>query len=115
MPSLAGCPAPRPPGWSSPTGASTYLGAAGWLDRIAPPGRPLVWIDPVGVESIMAIYRSLGLLREDIRTTARAMTIPAEVDFAVFQNKPTEFSAVRSGCWRRHRPLATIRRCRACR
>lgn len=84
----------------------TYLSAAAWLNEHAPPGS-LVWIDPVGVESMMVMYRNLGMLRADIRTSA-GPAIPAEVDFAVFQNKPTEFSAVARRLLATHRPVATI-------
>jgi len=84
----------------------TYLSAAGWLNEHAPPGAT-AWIDPVGVESMMAMYRALGMLRADIRTSAGAV-IPAEVDFAVFQNKPTEFSVVGRRLLATRRPLATI-------
>lgn len=84
----------------------TYLSAAAWLNRHAPQGS-VAWIDPVGVESMMAMYRSLGMLRGDIRTSAGPV-IPAEVDFAVFQNKPTEFSTVGRRLLATHRPVATI-------
>lgn len=84
----------------------TYLAAAAWLSRHAPAGAT-AWIDPVGVESMMAMYRNLGILRADIRTSAGPM-IPAEVDFAVFQNKPTEFSALARRLLTTCRPVATI-------
>lgn len=41
----------------------------------------------------MGVYRSLGLLRQDIRTTA-GIDAFYEADFAVFQNKVTEFSDI---------------------
>lgn len=69
----------------------TYLAAALWLSRNAPAGA-VVWIDPPGVESIMKMYKYLGPLRADIRTVAGPDAL-GQADFAVSQNKPTEFSA----------------------
>lgn len=84
----------------------TYLAAALWLNEHAPVDA-LVWIDPPGVEATMGMYRGLGILRSDIRTTAGA-TIPAEADYAVFQNKVTELSKLARWLLASRRPAATI-------
>ncbi len=84
----------------------TYLAAASWLSVNAPQGA-LVWIEPAGVEATMGIYRTLGYLRRDIRTIA-GPTIPAEADYAVFQNKPTEFSEVSRRLLRTHDPKTPV-------
>jgi hypothetical protein len=51
----------------------------------------VAWIEPAGVEATMRIYQSLGILRSDMRTTAGEERF-AEADYAIFQNKSTEFS-----------------------
>jgi len=68
----------------------TYLAAALWLSGHAP-ARSTIWIDPQGMESVVRMYRFLGPLRRDLRTTSGPEGF-AEADFAVSQNKPTEFS-----------------------
>ncbi len=68
----------------------TYLDAALWLNQQAEAGE-VAWIDPAGVEATMRMYQALGILRSDIRTTAGEEAL-AEADYAVFQNKSTEFS-----------------------
>ena len=84
----------------------TYLWAAAWLGRNAPRGA-LAWIEPPGVESMMGTYRNLGILRHDIRTTAGPL-IPAEADYAIFQNKVTEFTDISRELLRTRRPMATL-------
>ena len=64
---------------------------AGWLDAHAPQGAR-VWIDPPGMESVVRLYKAFGDLRPDIVTVAGTAAF-ASADFAVCQNKPTEFSA----------------------
>ena len=68
----------------------TYLDGALWLNEHAPPGA-VVWIEPPGVEATMRVYQELGLLRTDIRTTAGSDAL-ATADYALFQNKETEFT-----------------------
>ena len=68
----------------------TYLDGAGWLNQHAP-RMAVAWIEPPGVEATMGVYRTLGLLRPDIRTVAGPEAL-AGADYAVFQNKVTEFS-----------------------
>jgi len=84
----------------------TYLDAALWLNQHAP-REAAVWIEPPGCESMMAMYRNLGILRSDIRTTAGPQALPGS-DFAVFQNKVTEFSADAQRMLAERRPLAVI-------
>ncbi|MFP4248090.1 MAG: ArnT family glycosyltransferase [Armatimonadota bacterium] len=81
----------------------TYLDAALWLNEHAQAGE-VAWIEPAGIEATMRIYQSLGILRSDIRTTAGEDTF-AEADYAIFQNKSTEFSE------RARELLATRRPC----
>jgi hypothetical protein len=73
----------------------TYLDAALWLNEHAP-GGAVVWIEPAGCEATMGVYRTLGLLRQDIRTVAGPDAFE-HADFAVFQNKTTEFSDIARG------------------
>jgi len=84
----------------------TYLWSAGWLNRNAPPDAE-AWIEPPGVESMMGVYRHLGILRADIRTTAGPF-VPAEADYAIFQNKVTEFTDVSRELLRTHPPAAIL-------
>lgn len=69
----------------------TYRAAAWWLAKHAPPGAT-VWIDPPGFESTVRLFE-LGPLRPDLRFSAGPEGIAAS-DFAVTQNKPTEFLEV---------------------
>ena len=68
----------------------TYLDAALWLNRNAPRGA-IAWIEPPGCEATMWVYRDLGILRRDIRTTSGPLGL-RHADYAIFQNKVTEFS-----------------------
>ncbi|MBC7287160.1 MAG: hypothetical protein H5T86_03770 [Armatimonadetes bacterium] len=87
---IGGLPGAAARGFEPTYWGETYLAAAAWLSSNAPPGSS-VWIDPPGVESIMRMYKYLGALRPDIVTLAGAQAFH-QADFAVSQNKPTEFS-----------------------
>jgi len=82
----------------------TYLDAALWLNRNAPRGA-VAWIEPPGCESMMGVYRNLGILRRDIRTTAGPQALPG-ADYAIFQNKVTEFSDIARRLLAERQPLA---------
>ncbi len=84
----------------------TYLHAARWLNENAPEGST-VWIEPPGVEATMRIYRQLGVMRGDIGSTAGPESI-AWADYAVFQNKVTEFTDISRDLLATHQPVATI-------
>jgi hypothetical protein len=84
----------------------TYLDAAAWLNRNAPPGAA-AWIEPPGCEATMGMYRRLGILRADIRTTAGPLAFP-QADYAIFQNKVTEFSDIARRLLADQEPLAVV-------
>jgi hypothetical protein len=67
----------------------SYRGAALWLAKNAPRGTR-VWVEPMGYESTFRLFE-LGPLRPDLSFTAGPQGLP-EADFAVTQNKSTEFS-----------------------
>ncbi len=104
---IGGLPGAERAGMEVTHWGETYLWAAGWLNRNAPQNA-LAWIEPPGVESMMGVYRHLGILRADIRTTAGPF-VPAEADYAVFQNKVTEFTDVSRELLRTHSPTAVLR------
>jgi len=87
---IGGLPGAEAAGMEVTYWGETYLDVALWLNRNAPTGA-LAWIDPPGCESMMGVYRNLGILRCDIRTTAGPQALP-DADYAIFQNKVTEFS-----------------------
>ncbi len=103
---IGGLPGAARAGMEPTYWGETYLSGALWLNQHAPPGA-LAWIEPPGVEATMGVYRSLGVLRNDIRTTAGPETIE-EADFAIFQNKSTEFTELSRGLLATRRPRATI-------
>ena len=67
----------------------TYRSAALWLAEKAEPGAT-VWIEPVGFESTVRLFE-LGPLRPDLRFSSGPEGFDT-ADYAVTQNKPTEFS-----------------------
>ncbi|MGI5816756.1 MAG: glycosyltransferase family 39 protein [Armatimonadota bacterium] len=87
---IGGLPGASEAGMEPTYWGETYLDAALWLNEYAPPGA-VAWIEPPGVEATMRMYQHLGIMRGDIRTTAGEAAI-AGADYAVFQNKSTEFS-----------------------
>ncbi len=87
---IGGLPGAARRGFEPTYWGDTYLAAALWLSDNAPPGAT-VWIEPQGMESVVRMYRYLGPLRPDLRTTSGNAAF-ATADFIVSQNKPTEFS-----------------------
>lgn len=67
----------------------TYRSAAWWLAANAP-AQSVIWIEPAGLESTVRLFE-LGPMRPDLRCTAGNEGF-SQADYAVFQNKPTEFS-----------------------
>jgi hypothetical protein len=88
---IGGLPGATRAGMEPTYWGDTYISAAWWLDAHAPQGAR-VWIDPPGMESVVRLYKAFGDLRPDIVTVAGTAAF-ASADFAVCQNKPTEFSA----------------------
>jgi hypothetical protein len=105
-PLIGGLPGAVEAGMEPTYWGETYLDAALWLNERAPRGS-VVWIEPVGVEATMRMYQSLGILRSDIRTTAGDEALKT-ADYAVFQNKVTEFSQHARRLLTDARPCATI-------
>ncbi|MEA3401307.1 MAG: glycosyltransferase family 39 protein [Armatimonadota bacterium] len=103
---IGGLPGAERAGMEVTHWGETYLDAALWLNEHAPAGAT-AWIEPPGVEATMGVYRALGILRADIETTAGPF-IPAEADYAVFQNKVTEFTDVSRHLLATQPPRATI-------
>jgi len=103
---IGGLPGAERAGMEVTHWGETYLWAAGWLNQHAPQGA-LAWIEPPGVESMMDVYRNLGILRTDIRTIA-GPHVPTEADYAIFQNKVTEFTDVSRELLRTRTPVATL-------
>lgn len=68
----------------------TYLHAVPWLNAHAPRGAT-IWIDPPGMGATIGVYQTLGIMRDDLWRTSGDETL-TRADFAVFQNKVTEFS-----------------------
>ncbi len=87
---IGGLPGATRAGMEPTYWGETYISAAWWLDAHAPQGAR-VWIDPPGMESVVRMYKVFGDLRPDIVTVAGAAAF-SSADFAVCQNKPTEFS-----------------------
>ena len=70
----------------------TYLAGWSWLTQNAPPNAK-IWIAQQGMLSIFELYRGASERRDLVLTYSE---IPArDVDYAVLQNKPSEFNA---GC-----------------
>ncbi len=88
---IGGLPGAAEAGMEPTYWGETYLDAALWLNEHAA-GEAVVWIDPPGVEATMRMYQHLAILRGDLRTVAGGDAL-ASADYAVFQNKSTEFSA----------------------
>lgn len=103
---IGGLPGAARAGMEPTYWGETYLDAALWLNEHAPPGS-VAWIDPMGVEATMRMYQHLGILRADIRTTAGPEGL-AEADYAVFQNKSTEFSEAARELLSARQPCGTI-------
>lgn len=103
---IGGLPGAAKAGMEVTHWGDTYLAAALWLNEHAPPGS-VAWIEPAGVESMMGVYRTLGILREDVRTVAGDEALE-DADYAVFQNKVTEFSDISRRLLAHSRPRATI-------
>lgn len=89
---IGGLPGAAKAGFEPTYWGETYLQAARWLSQHAPEGA-VVWIEPPGVESVVRMYKYLGELRPDIRTCAGPAAF-ATADYAVSQNKPTEFTEI---------------------
>jgi 4-amino-4-deoxy-L-arabinose transferase-like glycosyltransferase len=87
---IGGLPGAAARGFEPTYWGDTYLAAVVWLSRHAPPGAA-IWIEPPGMESVVRMYKYLGPLRADLRTMAGEGMLP-QADFAVSQNKPTEFT-----------------------
>ncbi|MCX7597702.1 MAG: hypothetical protein N2512_02375 [Armatimonadetes bacterium] len=87
---IGGLPGAARKGFEPTYWGETYLQAARWLSQHAPTGA-VVWIEPPGVESVVRMYKYLGELRPDLRTCAGPAAF-ATADYAVSQNKPTEFT-----------------------
>ena len=87
---VGGLPGAAKAGFEPTYWGETYLQAARWLSQHAPEGA-VVWIEPPGVESVVRMYKYLGELRPDLRTCAGPAAF-ATADYAVSQNKPTEFT-----------------------
>jgi len=84
----------------------TYLAAFVWLHRNARPGS-IVWIEPPGLEgTFRTTYGPLGILRPDLKLVSGPANIQ-KADYAVTQNKPTEFTDVTRRLIRRRRPVFT--------
>ncbi len=83
-----------------------YLEAALWVNEHAPQGAT-VWIEPPGEEATLWMYRSLGILRADIRTTSGPDNI-GKADYVVFQNKSTEFTDVTRELLATREPCGTV-------
>ena len=103
---IGGLPGAEAAGMEVTYWADTYLHAIPWLNENAPAGS-LVWIEPPGIEATMGVYRRLGILRADIASTAGPETI-AHADYAVFQNKVTEFSDVSRELLATRKPTMTV-------
>jgi len=103
---IGGLPGAAKAGMEVTYWGETYLDATLWLNRNAPRGT-VAWIEPPGCESMMGVYRNLGILRSDIRTTTGPQALPA-ADFAIFQNKVTEFSDLARRLLAERDPLAVI-------
>ncbi len=84
----------------------TYLDGALWLNEHAEAGS-VVWIEPPGVEATMRMYQQMGILRSDLRTTAGEDAL-ANADYAIFQNKSTEFSDYARELLSSRQPCGTI-------
>ncbi len=87
---IGGLPGAARRGFEPTYWGDTYLAAVLWLNEKAP-ADATVWIDPPGMESVVKMYHYMGMMRPDLRTTAGPEGIDT-ADFAVSQNKPTEFS-----------------------
>lgn len=103
---IGGLPGAEARGMEVTYWADTYLHAAWWLNEHAPEGS-LIWIEPPGIEATMRIYRELGVMRRDVASTAGEEGF-AHADYAVFQNKSTEFSDLSRGLLATQEPVATI-------
>ena len=103
---IGGLPGAAEAGMEPTYWGETYLDAALWLNEHAPQGA-VAWIDPPGVEATMRIYAQLGIMRSDIHTTAGAEALE-QADYAVFQNKSTEFSEEARALLATERPCDTI-------
>jgi len=82
----------------------TYRSAAWWLASNAPSGS-VVWIEPAGLESTVRLFE-LGPMRQDLVFAAGNDGFK-QADFAVFQNKPTEFSDLSRGLLAHSQPVFT--------
>jgi hypothetical protein len=103
---IGGLPGAAEAGMEPTYWGEMYLEGALWLNEHAPRGA-VAWIEPAGVEATMRMYQHLGILRSDVRTTAGDEAL-AGADYAVFQNKSTEFSEHARRLLATQRPCATI-------
>lgn len=101
---IGGLPGAARAGMEPTYWGETYRSAALWLAREAEPGAT-VWIEPAGFESTVRLFE-LGPLRPDLRFSAGPEGI-READFAVTQNKPTEFSDITRRLVATRRPVFT--------
>ena len=101
---IGGLPGAARAGMEPTYWGETYRSAALWLAREAEPGAT-VWIEPAGFESTVRLFE-LGPLRPDLRFSAGPEGF-GEADFAVTQNKPTEFSDITRRLVASARPVFT--------
>lgn len=102
---IGGLPGAARAGFEPTYWGETYLQAARWLSQHARKGA-VVWIEPPGVESVVRMYKYLGELRPDISTCAGPAAF-ATADYAVSQNKPTEFTDIVKKLVGERRPIWT--------
>ncbi len=82
----------------------TYRSASLWLAQHAEEGST-IWVEPPGFESTVRLFE-LGPLRPDLRFSAGPEAI-LDADYAVTQNKPTEFTDVTRRLIATRRPVYT--------
>jgi hypothetical protein len=82
----------------------TYRSAAWWLAANAPAGS-VIWVEPAGFESTVRLFE-LGPMRPDLLFSAGSEGFQ-HADFAVFQNKPTEFSDLSRSLLAHSKPVFT--------
>jgi len=88
---IGGLPGATRAGMEPTYWGDTYRSAALWLAEHAEQGAT-VWVEPQGFESTVRLFE-LGPLRPDLRFSAGEKGIE-ESDYAVTQNKPTEFTDI---------------------
>ena len=86
---IGGLPGAARAGMEPTYWGDTYRSAALWLAEHAEQGAT-VWVEPPGFESTVRLFE-LGPMRPDLRFSAGEQGVE-QADYAVTQNKPTEFS-----------------------